>query len=266
MSSVSVAMKVPTLRPTARGMAKLAFTVDEPLPAMGLVVLQSDETIEQDFRRIFGAEPLIYVTRVKTATEVTRDTLQQMAETLPAASGLFAPPTKFSVVGYGCTSGTAQIGADNIARLVRLGCNAPEVTQPVSALVAACEELGVKRLAFLSPYVAEVSAHLISVLQTHGIDSPVFGSFEESNETVVAHINPNSIFDAGVALAAQGGTDALFLSCTNLRTLDVIEKLEVATGLPCLSSNQVLAWHMSRLSGTVLPKDLPYGRLFSNRR
>ena len=46
MSSVSVAMKVPTLRPTARGMAKLAFTVDEPLPAMGLVVLQSDDAQE----------------------------------------------------------------------------------------------------------------------------------------------------------------------------------------------------------------------------
>ncbi|MFT4742223.1 MAG: maleate isomerase [Yoonia sp.] len=237
------------------------FTTDPVVPAMGLIVLQSDETIEQDFRRIFGAGPLIYVTRVPTATQVTRDTLQQMAETLPAAASLFAQPTQFSVVGYGCTSGTAQIGADNIARLVREGCTTPEVTQPVSGLLAACGALNIKRLGFLSPYVEDVSAHLVNVLEANGVACPVFGSFDEACETVVAHISVQSTFDAAVALAAKGGIDALFLSCTNLRTLDIIEKLEAETGLPILSSNQVLAWHMAQISGTDLT-DVPFGRLF----
>ena len=237
------------------------FTTDPAVPAMGLIVLQSDETIEQDFRRIFGAGPLIYVTRVPTATQVTRDTLQQMAETLPAAASLFAEPTEFSVVGYGCTSGTAQIGADNIARLVREGCTTPEVTQPVSGLLAACATLNIKRLGFLSPYVEDVSAHLVNVLEANGVACPVFGSFDEACETVVAHISSQSTYDAAVTLAAKGGIDALFLSCTNLRTLDIIEKLEAETGLPVLSSNQVLAWHMAQLSGKDLT-NLPFGTLF----
>ena len=237
------------------------FTTDPAVPAMGLIVLQSDETIEQDFRRIFGAGPLIYVTRVPTATQVTRDTLQQMAETLPAAASLFAEPTEFSVVGYGCTSGTAQIGADNIARLVREGCTTPEVTQPVSGLLAACATLNIKRLGFLSPYVEDVSSHLVNVLEANGVACPVFGSFDEACETVVAHISSQSTYDAAVTLAAKGGIDALFLSCTNLRTLDIIEKLEAETGLPVLSSNQVLAWHMAQLSGKDLT-NLPFGTLF----
>jgi maleate isomerase len=237
------------------------FTTNPAVPAMGLIVLQSDETIEQDFRRIFGAGPLIYVTRVPTATQVTRDTLQQMAETLPAAASLFAEPTEFSVVGYGCTSGTAQIGADNIARLVREGCTTPEVTQPVSGLLAACATLNIKRLGFLSPYVEDVSAHLVNVLEANGVACPVFGSFDEACETVVAHISSQSTYDAAVTLAAKGGIDALFLSCTNLRTLDIIEKLEAETGLPVLSSNQVLAWHMAQLSGKDLT-NLPFGTLF----
>ena len=237
------------------------FTTNPAVPAMGLIVLQSDETIEQDFRRIFGAGLLIYVTRVPTATQVTRNTLQQMAETLPAAASLFAEPTEFSVVGYGCTSGTAQIGADNIARLVREGCTTPEVTQPVSGLLAACATLNIKRLGFLSPYVEDVSAHLVNVLEANGVACPVFGSFDEACETVVAHISSQSTYDAAVTLAAKGGIDALFLSCTNLRTLDIIEKLEAETGLPVLSSNQVLAWHMAQLSGKDLT-DLPFGTLF----
>jgi maleate isomerase len=41
---------------------------------------------------------------------------------------------------------------------------------------------------------------------------------------------------------------AIFLSCTNLRTLHAIAPIEAATGLPVFSSNQALAWHMSTLA------------------
>ena len=109
--------------------------------------------------------------------------------------------------------------------------------------------------------MADVSAHLVTVLEANDVICPVFGSFDEACETVVAHISPQSTYDAVLALAAKDGIDALFLSCTNLRTLDIIEKLEAETGLPVLSSNQVLAWHMAKLSGTDLTAG-PYGRRF----
>ncbi len=238
-----------------------AFDVDPHLPAIGLISLQADETIEQDFRRIFDWSTVIYVTRVPSATEVTSDTLQQMAATLPAAARLFPTPAKFAAVGYGCTSGTAQIGADNIARLIRDGVATPEVTEPVSALQNACAALGVTRLGFLSPYVAEVSERLIATLADGGITCPVFGSFDEGNETTVSHIAAQSTYDAALTLAQKGGIDALFLSCTNLRTLDVIAKLETETGLPVLSSNQVLAWDLARRAEVTLP-DNDFGQLF----
>lgn len=239
----------------------LPFDVDPHQKALGLLALQSDETIEQDFRRILGPEPLIYVSRVPCATEVSRDTLQEMAQTLPPAASLFPQAAEFSVIGYGCTSGTAQIGAGKIAELVQTTATADHVTQPVSALIAACRNLDVTRLGFLSPYVQEVSNHLIHTLAEHGITSPVFGSFEEGRETVVAHISAQSTYDGALKLAKQGGIDALFLSCTNLRTLDVIDQLEDETGLPVLSSNQVLAWHMSQLGKVEIAANR-YGRLF----
>lgn len=239
----------------------LSFTIDPHQKSLGLLALQSDETIEQDFRRLFGAEPLIYVSRVACATEVSRDTLQQMDQTLPPAAKLFPQVADFSVIGYGCTSGTAQIGADHIANLVQASAKTDHVTQPVSALIAACRHLGIERLGFLSPYVQEVSAHLVDTLARADIACPAFASFEEGCETVVAHISQDSTYDAALALAAQGGIDALFLSCTNLRTLDIIDRLEAETGLPVLSSNQVLAWHMAQLSGTKITVD-QYGQLF----
>lgn len=227
--------------------------------ALGLIVLQPDQTIEHDFRRMLPLEGVsLYVSRVPSGTEVTQDTLSTMQETLPAAAGLFPRGVDLDVVGYGCTSGTSVIGAARIAALIREGCTTATVTEPVSALIAACGHLGATRLGFLSPYIAEVSGALRTTLAEAGIACPVFGSFDEAEEAKVAVIDGPSIVAAACGLAEQGGVDALFLSCTNLRTLDVIAEIEQVTGLPVLSSNQVLAWHMAQVAGI---DATPFGRL-----
>ncbi len=65
----------------------------------------------------------------------------------------------------------------------------------------------------------------------------------------MVRIDATSIIDAARDLCADAQLDALFLSCTNLRTLEVIAPLEAELGMPVLSSNLVLAWHMSQLAG-----------------
>jgi len=223
-----------------------------PQKTLGLVVLQSDETIEQDFRHVMPRRVALHVTRVPSGLEVSQDSLQAMEHALPAAAGLLPRGLPFDAVGYGCTSGTAQIGAARIAALVHDGVEAGHVTEPVSALIAACRHLGLTRLAMLSPYVAEVSARLRDVLREAGIATPVFGSFEEAEEQKVVRIDAGSVQRAANELARHGGVDGIFLSCTNLRTFPSIAPLEAATGLPVLSSNQVLIWHMLRQAGASL--------------
>jgi len=191
---------------------------------LGLIVLHPDETIEHDFRRLLPLDDVsLYVSRIPSGPEVSGDSLAAMKSA--------------------------------IADLVQSGCDAAKVTEPVTSLVAACNALGITRIGFLSPYVAEVSDALRATLQNAGVQSPVFGSFEEAVEARVARIAPQSIVDAALDLAGKGGIDALFLSCTNLRTLDVIQTIEAATGLPVLSSNLVLAWDMARESGISLQGD-----------
>lgn len=234
------------------------LTPDGP-PPLGLIALQTDETIERDMQRMLPGVPL-YVTRVPSGAEVTSETLQQMAGQITGAASLLPQAQDFGVIGYGCTSGTAQIGPDQIAHLVGDGATTANVSEPVSALQAACAHLGIKRLAFLSPYIEDVSGKLRDVLAKGGVQTPVFGSFAEAVEANVVRISAPSIIAAATDLCRSADVDALFLSCTNLRTLDVIDPLEQAIGLPVLSSNQVLAWHMARL-GAVTAKGP--GRLFT---
>lgn len=235
--------------------------IEDDRPKMGLVVLQSDETIEADMRRMLPPSVDLLVSRVPSATDVSSDSLQQMARVLTAAAGLFPAGFAFDVVGYGCTSGTAQIGAGTIASLIQKGTQARSVTEPVSALVAACRALGVTRIGLVSPYVAEVSDRLCAVLAENGITVVSVVSFDEPNEANVVRIAPASILSASRSLCQSHSCEAVFLSCTNLRTLDVIDDLETQTGLPVLSSNQVLAWHMQQQINAAEPGFAP-GRIW----
>jgi maleate isomerase len=232
---------------------EFAYTIDPPEDQnYGLVALQSDETIEQDFRQLFGAAARLYVTRVPSGAVVTPESLQAMEAQIPTAAGLLPPQISYQTVGYGCTSGTAQIGPARVAELIAQSASCSHQTEPVSALVAACQHLGLSRIAFLSPYIADVSDQLRSVLSDRGVASPVFGSFNEAREARVARISEQSIVDAAQTLVRDQDVDAIFLSCTNLRTLGCIDALEQTLGIPVLSSNLVLFWHMAQHGGATL--------------
>lgn len=220
---------------------------------LGLVVLQVDETIEHEFARLLPPSVAsLNVTRVPSAPDVTPETLAQMAAQLPAAAALLPNSFRHDAVAYACTSGTTVIGVARVAELVHSGCDTAAVTNPLTALIAACAHLGVKRLALLSPYVESVSERLRQRLGEAGIDTPHFGSFNESAEAKVARIDGESVLQAATALGQHADCDAVFLSCTNLRTLDVIDAIEAQIAKPVLSSNQVLAWHLAQLAGLTL--------------
>ncbi len=225
---------------------------------LGMIVLQSDETIEHDARRLLPLDVGFHVSRVPVAQTVNDDTLGQMALDLPTSAALLPVPAQYSVIGYGCTSGTSVIGAEKIADLVRQGHDTVAVTDPLTALIAACRHLGVTRLAFISPYIEPVSAGLRDRIEDAGIAVTSYDGFDEDQDENVARITKSSLMEAA---RSMGEGDAIFMSCTSLQTLDIIEPLERELGRAILSSNQVLLWHMAQLSGIAM--DGP-GRLFQD--
>ncbi|APG86954.1 Asp/Glu/Hydantoin racemase family protein (plasmid) [Sinorhizobium americanum CCGM7] len=56
------------------------------------------------------------------------------------------------------------------------------------------------------------------------------------------------------------GAEAIFISCTATKALNVIETIEAETGLPVVVSNQAAFWHALSLAGRKLPIS-GYGRL-----
>ena len=232
---------------------KLDFETDTGFgteAAMGLIVLQTDETIEKELAQLL-VQPgtALYHNRIPMRDDVSAETLAQMEIDLPASASLFPRGLKLDVIGYGCTSASTVIGQDGVAAAINKSCPNTHVTDPISATIAACHALGVKKLGFVTPYVADVSAAMRGLLEQNGLEITGFGSFEEDQDPVVARISPASILAAIDTVAAQGECDAVFVSCTSLRVAGIVEEAEKRIGKPVLSSNIALAWHMRQLAG-----------------
>ncbi|MEO1641111.1 MAG: Asp/Glu racemase [Pseudomonadota bacterium] len=225
-----------------------ALIPDEALPpALGLIVLSADETLEPEFRADFaGVDVAAYVSRIASAPDVTPATLGAMESGIAATADLLPKPLEYAVVGYGCTSASAIIGSDAVAALVKSACNTPEVTNPLRAAIAFAQHHNLSRLALLSPYIAEVNAPLRGAFAAAGISTDAFGTFAEPEEAKVARIAEVSIVQAAVTLGEDPKVDGVFLSCTNLKTRTAIPKIEGRIKKPVFSSNSALFWHMKK--------------------
>lgn len=245
----------------------LEFATDEGLGTrarLGLIVLQTDQTIEHEFGRVFGAQSdvALYVARIPNAMEVSPETLRQMAVDLPRAAGLLPAQFGFDVLGYACTSGATMIGEDRIDALIREVHPQAKTTNPISACKTALAALGLKRVALLTPYPVDVTVEMQANLQAGGFETTAVATFGQSDDFTVARITADSILDAVTQIGAREDCDGVFVSCTSLRALQIIPQAEAALSKPVISSNQALAWHMMRLAGL---NDSPEGagRLFS---
>ena len=223
---------------------------DENSPSpMGLVVLQVDETIEGEFREAFGtSKNQIFVTRIPSGLEVTTESLISMEQHIKASAKLLPQSREFSVIGYGCTSASAIIGSEKISELIKSGCHTREVTNPLLAATEYAKHIKVRKLALLSPYIEEVNTPLRKAFGNNGLSTEVFGTFGEGKEEKVARISESSTIEAAIALGQNASVEAVFISCTNLRTFNCLGKIANEINKPVFSSNQSLAWHMKKLS------------------
>ena len=223
---------------------------DENIPSpMGLVVLQVDETIEGEFREAFGtSKNQIFVTRIPSGLEVSTESLISMEQHIKASAKLLPQSREFSVIGYGCTSASAIIGSEKISELIKSGCHTRKVTNPLLAATEYAKHIKVRKLALLSPYIEEVNTPLRKAFGNNGLSTEVFGTFGEGKEEKVARISESSTIEAAITLGQNASVEAVFISCTNLRTFNCLGKIANEINKPVFSSNQSLAWHMKKLS------------------
>ena len=111
----------------------------------------------------------------------------------------------------------------------------------------------------LTPYTEEVTRAMRHELQRRGLHVIRTVAFGLSLDSEMSSVDPQTVRHMAEAIDSPDA-EALFISCTALRTSPIIEELEESLGKPVVTSNQGLVWHALRLSGYDKPVS-GYGQL-----
>ena len=150
---------------------------------------------------------------------------------------------------YGCTSGSYVLGLDGDAAIVadmRAAAGVPATTTSTAA-TAALRELGVRRVAVLSPHVDALNERLRAYLEASGFEVVIMVGLNRRGD--IEAIEPTETRDLVASSVDIPTAEAVFISCTGLRTAAVIDDLEAVIAKPVVTANQATLWHVAQLAG-----------------
>lgn len=241
---------------------KLPLTLSKQVHRGIGMVAPYDFALDDECWRWLPAGVPLYVTRTASLEDSTVSAAQAQAVSdaatvIPAIRSLVvANPAS---VAYACTSGSFVNGiAGEVAlRSVMKHAGAPEAVTTSGALLQALKALQITRLAIATPYDEPLTRGLADFLSAAGIQVVRAGYLNCDRDIMKVG------YDAVRSMAAEvnhSDAQAIFFSCTNLRTFDVIAELEQLYKKPVLSANQVTIW--AALQAAQLPSPHLSQRLF----
>ncbi|MEQ1776076.1 MAG: aspartate/glutamate racemase family protein [Burkholderiales bacterium] len=241
-------------------------------PKLGLIVPSLNSVMEFEMQRMAGGTASIHTMRVSAHTTGTREAvgtrenLLWMDNEAPQAAKLLAH-AKVDVICFGCTAGGVVKGAGADRAII----DAIEAAAGVPATVtstASCDALralGVTRVSVASPYEPWLNDYLRGFLEKSGFEVCAIDGFGAGSGGAVGPHNAAAVTPEQVAALARAvdrpAAQAIFISCTNFRTLEIIEPLERELGKPVLTATSASMWKMLRLARD--ERDMPgAGKLF----
>ena len=178
------------------------------------------------------------------------DALTGMNEGIDLAARQLAT-TSPDVAVYMCTSGSFKDGQDgNKAiqdRLAELVPGAKTMTTS-EAIVRGIEAFGMRRVVMTTPYDEDLTHREVEFLAHHGVTVTGF-DFRDIEDNLDRGDLPATEWLKYAKALDYSEVDGFFLSCGNVRTLDILDTLEAESGLPVVSSTQATIWMALRLAG-----------------
>ena len=171
--------------------------------------------------------------------------------------------TRPSAVVFGCTSCSFVRGvgwdlkqAETIGRV----CNAPGTTVS-TAMVAALRTMGIKTVAMAAPYPDSVTERFATFLRDSGIGVCHWKALHMTTEWQIGN-SPPSVWYEAAREVDRPEADAVVISCTGIRTAEVMTMMEADLGKPVITAPQVMMWHPLQLMQVDATRP-DRGRLFS---
>ena len=211
-------------------------------PRIGLIALASDFIIEKDFINVIKDKDIdFFVNRIECYNPLTKENLIKMSEKVTEVTNDILPDQDIDCVVYACTSGTIATGHDSIEKKVKLAKPEAKVTTPSTAAIKALKKFNIKNLSIFTPYSKKLNDEVVEYFKKEGFNITSNSYFDIESDYDIGKVDQNHLYDV-LSKIDLHEADALFVSCTALPVLSIIDKLEKKLNKIVLSSNQALIW------------------------
>ena len=229
---------------------------------VGLIALSTDFTIEKDFKKIFGSMEIdLFVNRIRSYYPLTSENLIKMSETVTEVSKDILPDEKLDCVVYGCTSGTIAAGYNSIEKKIKLAKPEAKVTTPSTAAISALKKLNIKKVSIFTPYLKNLNDEVVEFFKKENFVVTSNSYFGIESDIDIGKVDQDYLYEV-LSKIELNDAEALFISCTALPALSIIEKLEKKLNKIVISSNQALIWDtLEKIGKSDSVKG--FGKLFS---
>ena len=213
---------------------------------LGLVVPSSNTTAEPEFRAMAPEETTVHAARMPLE-DVTVDGLDEMASGAERAADLLAH-ADVDGIAYACTTGSLLHGPgfdEELESRLSDAAGAPAVATALS-VKRALSALGAEKIAVVTPYAAELNDRERTYLADSGFEvATLDGRGLVDNTAIGALTAADAKRQVLSAVPDDRSVDAVFVSCTNYRTVPVLADLEDTLGVPVISSNAATMWDLA---------------------
>ena len=232
-------------------------------PRVGLIALATDFRIEKDFISVIKDQNIdFFVNRIHCYFPLTSENLIKMSNTITQTSEDILPNEKLDCVVYGCTSGTIAAGYEEIKKKINLAKPEAKVTTPSTAAINALRKMKINNIAIFTPYSKVLNDDVIDYFKKENFNITSNAYFDISNDLDIGKVDENYLYETLLKMNLENA-DGLFISCTALPALSIIDKLEKKLNKVVLSSNQVLIWDTLQSIGKKNSIG-GFGKLFQN--
>ena len=235
---------------------------------LGVLTPSSNTALEPLTSAIAAAVPgcSAHFSRFKV-TEIALSTqaLGQFDDSKILAAAELLADAKVDAIGWSGTS-SGWLGFDADQRLCERITERTGV--PATTAVLALNELmalrGVKRLALVTPYTADVQQRIVDNYRTLGIEVVAERHLDIRVNHDFALVEPQRL-RALMREVAQARPEAITTFCTNLRAAPLAEAVEAELDIPLLDTVSTTVWGLLRAADADPASVTGYGQLFGWR-
>lgn len=215
---------------------------------IGLLVPSVNTVAEPEMNRIAPEGIVAFAARMRNTKADFDDTLGLIKHVERAADELMS--AHVDVVAFTCTAGSfiqGGKGEDELKKLIEKTAHVPSVTTS-GAVVRALKTLKARKLVIVTPYPEEINRLERAFFEENGFEVLAIKGLGITDAFLIGCEMPENTYRF-VKSMDDPSADAIFISCTNYRTFDIIERLEDGCKKPVVTSNQATFWAALRTIG-----------------